>query len=76
MRTALTIGYPHKGKKAILLADVEVPIQTQIEGFKALLVKGQMADSNKLAHSDYRRVEIWESDGGRTKARDFVKPQS
>lgn len=68
MRTALTIAHLHKGKKAILVSDESVPIQTQRDSFKAIV-----ADST---HPEFKRVEIWESDGGRVRYKNFEKPQS
>ena len=68
MRTSLTIGHPHKSKKAVLIADESVPIQTQRDSFKKLV--------EAVTNSEFRRVEIWESDGGRVKFKTFEKPQS
>lgn len=64
MRTAITVGRKHGGKAFELIHGPETPIQEQLEAFKDHAREGQV-------HPEFEHVELWASDGGRTKKRSF-----
>jgi hypothetical protein len=64
MRTAIILGRKHGGKKLELVSGPDVPIVKQLETFKD---HARAGDVNK----DFEYLELWTSDGGRTKKRSF-----
>lgn len=65
MRTAITIGIEHGGKKASLMFGPEVGIDDQYSEFKKLPEESQV-------HEKFERVEVWESDSGCCRYRGFL----
>jgi hypothetical protein len=67
MRTSVTNGLPHGKKAWELIHDRTVPITTQKQEFKHLIIAGE--------HEKYGEVEIRE-DGNRTRLIKLNKPEA
>lgn len=66
MRTGVTIGTRHGGKRQEIISGENVSLPDQVEEFKA----------NQLSktHPDFERIEVWDNDSGRVKSARFLKP--
>jgi hypothetical protein len=67
MRTAITVGRKHGGKKLEIISGPETPIREQLDAFKDEVRSGE-------SHESLEYIELWISDSGRAKKRKFITP--